>query len=375
MLETVSGFVAGGWRVVVTMPGDGPLTEQVVRRGGETVVCPTAVLRKSFLRGLGPFRLLGAVLRSLLPMLGLLRRVHPDVVWVNTITVPLWPLVGRLTGHRVVTHAHEAEDGVAPVLRRALALPLSLAQVVIVNSDATGRSLAADGIGLTRRIRRIYNGVDGPQDASGEPAPTPRPGAPLRLLYVGRLSERKGPDLLVDAAAVLVGRGLDVQLELVGSVFPGYEPYERSLHDAAERAGVAGRVQFTGFLPSVWPAYRRSDIAFVPSRVEPLGNTAVEAMLAGVPLVTTRVGGLIEVTGNGRYSALVAPDDVEALVGAVETMLLDWPATQARALDARRSALERFSVEGYRAEVLAVGEQQAHTHRGEPRTVETVTLR
>ena len=354
MLETVSGFVSAGWRVVVTIPGDGPLTEQLRERGAEIATCPTAVLRKSYLRGLGPLRLLWTTLRSLGPALALLRRVRPDIVWVNTITLPLWSLLARVTGRAVVTHAHEAEDGVAPLIRRALALPLSLARVVVVNSDATGRSLAADGVGLRPKLRRIYNGVDGPSPPGTIAAP-PRAGQRLRLLYVGRLSERKGPDLLIDMLADLVARGHDAQLELVGSVFAGYEPYERGLHEAAERAGLSERVIFTGFLPSVWAAYERSDVAFVPSRIEPLGNTAVEAMLAGVPLVTTRVQGLIEVADGGRYAQLVEPDDPAALADAVETMLADWPATRATAEAARLSALERFGLETYRTQVVDVG--------------------
>lgn len=355
MLETVSGFVAAGWRVVVTIPGDGPLTGQLRARGAETVTCPTPVLRKSYLRGLGPVRLLAAALRSVGPALALLRRVRPDLVWVNTITLPLWPLLGRVTGRPVVTHAHEAEDGVARVIRRGLALPLSLARVVVVNSDATGRSLAADGVGLGSKLRRIYNGVDGPP-AEPEIARPPRAGEPVRLLYVGRLSERKGPDLLIGMLATLTARGHDAQLELVGSVFAGYEPYERGLHEAARGAGISERVAFTGFLPEVWPAYGRSDLAFVPSRIEPLGNTAVEAMLAGVPLVTTRVQGLVEVADGGRFAALVEPDDPTALADAVEAMLADWPATRVTAEAARRSALERFGLDSYRAQVVDVGE-------------------
>src|SRR5207302_8998273 len=99
---------------------------------------------------------------------------------------------------------------------------------------------------------------------------------PSRIVLVGRLSARKGQDLAIDAIAQLVGEGYDVELELVGSTFRGYEWFERRIVEQTRRLGIQDRVTFSGYKSSTWDSFAAADIAIVPSRVEPFGNVAVE---------------------------------------------------------------------------------------------------
>ena len=144
----------------------------------------------------------------------------------------------------------------------------------------------------------VHNAVPGP----GEVVP-PRIAltAPTRLLYVGRLSHRKGVHVAVDALDALVREDRDVRLDVVGAVFPGNEAYLDELRAQVARCGLEDRVSFLGFKSSVWDDLARSDIAVITSLVdETFGNTAVEAALAARPAVVSKVGGLPEAVSSSQ---------------------------------------------------------------------------
>lgn len=347
MLESVDGLRAAGWRVVVTLPSTGPLVGELRGRGVEVAVVDVPVLRKSLLSPLGLVRFATETVRALPAMRRLLREQRPDVVYVNTVTIPVWLLPG-LGRRPVLAHVHEAEQDVPKLVRVVLAAPLLLASAVLVNSRASAGVLRSAVPALRRRTRVLYNGVPGPE----RPLPLrEQPTAPARLVQVGRWSPRKGTDIAVDAVAELRRRGRAVTLDLAGSVFPGYEWYEQELRDRVARHGLEDAVRFLGFVPSVWDAYREADVALVPSRVEPFGNTAVEGQLAGRPVVVSGVQGLVEIVDDGRTGLVVPPDDPEALADAVGTLLDDWGKAGELAATGRAEAVRRFGPDRYREEV------------------------
>ncbi|WP_246258192.1 glycosyltransferase family 4 protein [Amycolatopsis anabasis] len=353
-LESVTGLAEAGWRVVVTLPREGPLAAAVERAGARVVHCPVPVLRKEALRPAGFARLLATAGRAVLPMARLLRAERPDLVYVNTVTVPMWLPLARLFRRPVLAHVHEAEDTVAAPVRKGLAAPLLAANTIVVNSSATGRVLRDSLPRLEKRIRLVYNGVPGPAEPTG---PKAEPGTPLRILLIGRISPRKGTDVAVEALALLRAAGRAAVLDVVGSVFPGWEWFERDVRSAVRARGLDDVVRWHGFRSDVWSALGEADIAIVPSRTETLGNTAIEAQLAGVPLIVTDVQGLPETVEHGRWAPVVPAEDPRALAEAIRALAEDWPATAERARGARRRAAERFAPERYRREIVALAEE------------------
>jgi glycosyltransferase involved in cell wall biosynthesis len=352
-LESVIALKEAGWRVVVTLPRHGPLAGAVEQAGAQVRLCPAPVLRKAALRPAGLVRLLADTLKALAPAVRLLREHRPALVYVNTVTVPLWLPLARLSGCKVLAHVHEAEEAVPKPIRLALAAPLLAAHTVVVNSEATGAVLHEALPRLGRRTMLVYNGVPGPADIEPSPGAAERPAEPLRILLVGRVSARKGTDVAVEAIALLHRGGIKATLDVVGSVFPGYEWFEDRIRALIRAEGLGDSVRLSGFHREVWDAYRQADIALVPSIVEPFGNTSVEAQLAGVPVIVTDAQGLPETVEGGRYGTIVPAGDPAALAGAIRELAGNWPATRERADLARRDARVRFAVERYRQEIAA----------------------
>ncbi|GLZ04907.1 glycosyl transferase [Actinomadura sp. NBRC 104412] len=331
-------------RVVVTLPAEGPLSQALRDAGARIEILPVPVLRKAYMSPLGLLRLAFANLRALPKARRLLRRIGAEALYVNTITIPIWLAAAKLARVPALCHVHEAEDGVPRPVRAALSAPLRLARTVVVNSRASAAALGSAG----RRAQIVYNGVEEPPSVT---EPRAALTGPVRITLVGRLSPRKGSDIAIRAAGLLRERGYDATLTLVGSVFPGYEWFEKELRELAGDALEDGSVVLAGFRPQVWDLLAETDVAIVPSRVEPFGNVAVEAMLAGRPVVAADLQGLAEIVTDGENGVLVPADDPVALADGVARLLDDWDGALAMAKRARADATRRFGKDRYHREM------------------------
>ena len=328
VLESVTALVAAGWRVVVTVPGPGPLVAELERRGAEVELCPTPVLRKAALRPRGFATLLGELAAGTVGGLRLLRAVRPAAVYVNTLTIPWWLVLARATGRPVLGHVHEAEEWPNSLLRWALVTPQRLARTVIANSRYTRRVLAAVDPRVAARSVVVPNPVPGSEPVAAREDPT----GP-QLGYVGRLAPRKGVDVAIRAVGRLRDAGTAATLDVVGSVFPGYEWYEVELTGLVAELGLTGSVTFRGFRSDVADLMRQMDVVLVPSRLpESCGNVAIEAALAARPVVVSATGALPEVVTGLGAAVVVPPDDPGALADAVTGILAGWPGMRTAAL-------------------------------------------
>jgi glycosyltransferase involved in cell wall biosynthesis len=244
-----------------------------------------------------------------------------------------------------------------------MALCPALSDRVVANSRFTLEVLTEVAPRLRRRSTVVHNAVRGPSRVT---PPRAEPAGPLRLLYVGRLSPRKGPQVAVAALQELRARGVDAQLTVVGSVFEGYEWFETELHRTVAAAGLDDRVQFLGFRSDVWPHLADADVVLVPSvQEESFGNTAVEAVLAARPLVVSAHSGLREAAAGYTGAQAVDPGAPGEWADAVQRVLADWATfRQAAPVDAAE-ARRRHDPARYAAELVAAVRAVDGPRRGE----------
>ncbi|GGU06915.1 glycosyltransferase family 4 protein [Nocardioides albus] len=351
LVETVCGLRQAGQQVMVVVPEHGPLIPLLEAAGASVEVMAFPVLRKAYLSPAGLVRLAAALMVFWVRAARLWRRVRPGRMLVNTVTIPWWILVARAARVPVVCHVHEAEDDQPKPVRLALAAPLLLANRVVANSRASRDVLVRTLPVLGRRTNVVYNGVPGPESVTA--ARTRIPNAPLRLVLVGRLSPRKGTDVALEALAEVRRGGIDARLRVCGSVFAGYEWFEQELRDRADSADLAGSVDFLGYVEEPESELEQADVVLVPSRVEPFGNVAVEALLAERPLVASRVQGLAEIVRDGETGLLVTPGDAGDLAAAIRRLAADPTLAAELAAAGRKDAEERFGAQRYRDEIAA----------------------
>lgn len=182
--------------------------------------------------------------------------------------------------------------------------------VVVAVSSTLADELSAR---LGRAVGVIPDVVDGP------PRPSPRPasGGPLRLVAVGGLIPRKGPDLAVETVAELRRRGHDARLTWIGE-----GPMHEEVAALAARLGVVDAVELAGELTAdrVREALAASDLFLMPTGVETFGVSIAEALLSGRPVVVGAIGGQRDFVAEPD-GILVAERTASAYADAVERSL------------------------------------------------------
>lgn len=346
-LEAVAGAANSGAQVIAALPNTGPLVPLLREAGADVRITATPVLRKTLLnpRGLVDLAAVGA--RSAVSGWKLLQREHVDVVYVNTVTIPLWLILGRVCGKHVVAHVHEAESTASKPILQVLTAPLKLADTVLVNSEFARSVLATVSSQLAVRSVHLPNGI-----ACPEPAPQPpreNLDDAVRLAFLGRLSERKGVQVALDAFHILAERGQDVELKLLGDFVPGYDEFRSTILSKIEQSPYADKIHISGFVEPIWDALADADIVMTPSVVdEPFGNTAVEGVLACRPVVVSDAAGLAE--SADIYDSLVAcePGSANAVADGVAKIVREWTAFRARAVENQALARRSHATESYR---------------------------
>jgi glycosyltransferase involved in cell wall biosynthesis len=171
------------------------------------------------------------------------------------------------------------------------------------------------------------------------------------ILFLGRLSRKKSPDLLLRSFAMLPATlGGSSRLAFVGPDERGMKTW---LVQRAEELGVASRVRFCGPLyeRAKWAAYRDADVFVLPSQNENFGNAAAEAAAAGTPVIVTEQCGIAPLLAG--VAGLVVPHDAEAIAHAIERLLVE-SGLRARLAAGSREVASRLGWEEPAAEMEAL---------------------
>jgi glycosyltransferase involved in cell wall biosynthesis len=244
-------------------------------------------------------------------LVSLLHRECPDVVNLHFVGAPaLFLLLAHwLTQFRLVVSMHGDDvEGLSRrgwLDRRVFRSLMRCADVV----TACSRFLLAEAhefeSSIAEKGRVVHNGLEPLTESK-------RNNRSTGIVAVGRMFPKKGFDVLLHAQAKSKSK---LHLSLIGD-----GPEREALRRLARSLGLNGEVCFRGQQDHarVLREMAAADLVVIPSRQEPFGMVALEAMALGKPVVASRVGGLPEVL-DGADALLVEPDEPAELAAAIET--------------------------------------------------------
>ncbi|WP_019202818.1 glycosyltransferase [Tsukamurella sp. 1534] len=321
----------------------GPLVDVLQAQDVPVTVLPSVARRVG--RGSGPLALVrGAVgmIRDGLRVAAVLRAHDAGVVVAqSTKTLLIGAVAARRAGVPLVWQVH---DRISGEYFGPLRFPLRLlgrlaADGFLANSRGTLGTLRTRGTPAAV----CPPGVD---LAAVPPAAPQRPPAEARIAMVGRLTEWKGQDLVLEALAAM---RTTPTVRFVGGVFFGEEQFAARVRTQAAYLGVVDRVTFTGHVEDPAAEIADADIVVHYSRLtEPFGQVVAEAMAAGRAVVAAKAGGPAEMIVDGHDGVLVRPGRPAELAAALDALIADpvrrarlgaAARERARDLDLRTSAL------------------------------------
>jgi glycosyltransferase involved in cell wall biosynthesis len=308
-----------------------------------------------------------------------LRRAPVDVVHVMNY----WGWSQRLRGQRLVLEMQS--EWLSQMNREAVAAQLRAVHAVVAVSGHVERLFRAAFPEYRGVVCVVPNGVDTDQFCPArQPARDPDC---QRLLYVGRVSPEKGVHTLLEAFKIVAARFPQARLDIVGGrgAMPmrllvglsddplvsalarfyapdGSSDYPERLDAMVREAGLSDRVTFHSYLPhkELIAYYQRADLVVNPSLSETFGISIAEAMACGVPVVGTRVGGMLDTIVDDVGRAVPA-EDPASLAHAMCEILDNREMAQSMGQAGRLRAVTQFTWKARASKLLDVYRRVCNT--------------
>lgn len=180
---------------------------------------------------------------------------------------------------------------------------------------------------------------------------------PVRILFIGQPRPGKGLIYLVEALSKLK-TSRQVQLAIVGHVRK-YLAGKARIEKRTDELGLGDKVSWEGYaklLSDLFGQMRRSDIFVLPTLSEGAPQVLVEARAFGLPVITTRVGGIPSLVEDGKDGILVAPRDSQALAVAIDKVIED-NRFRKKLISNGYTTAKKFTVEKFAAQVIEIADR------------------
>jgi glycosyltransferase involved in cell wall biosynthesis len=329
LLQLVSGLDRNRFRATVIVPYSGPLVARLRSIGAEVIVYKDLpVLRRQYLNLRGLLQLSISSIRSARWLIGFIHRRNIAVVQSNTLAVLIsGGLAAWLARRPHVWHVHEILTHPRIVALALATLSSALSTLVVANSQATAVHYRRTRIVGSTAIKVVPNGVDESRVSFGSGAALRRDvgagSTDVVFTLIGRINRLKGHSIFLDAAERFITQCTDnARFLIVGDSFAGQEHFSDAVDRRIEASSnLRGRALRLPHVADVAEVYAASDAIVVPS-VEPesFGLVAVEAMVAGLPVIASRIGALPEVVDEQRTGILVEPGSTASLLAAMKEL-------------------------------------------------------
>jgi glycosyltransferase involved in cell wall biosynthesis len=353
LLEAALALKNEGCKVFTILPSSGPLEDRLKELGVETSVCQYkwwAGRRSSFKR---LRKNLGNLLSALV-MDRQIKRWDCDVVITNTMVIPSGALAAWLLRKPHIWYIHEFGDLDHGLifhlgLKTTAWLIWKLSDCVIFNSQATYEHFR--GRMPENRMRSVYCAAHVPARLDPSHNAVFSAGQSLTCLILGAVTEGKGQEDAIRAVGELASKGYSCELVIAGL---GIKKYHLFLESLVKEYNISDRVRFLGFVDPAFPVIQQSDVLLMCSRCEAFGCVTVEAMKLGKPVIGTASGGTKELIVEGFNGFLYPVGDYRALAGKIQFFIERKEKLLEMGENARKWANERFNLERYGKDLMAV---------------------
>ncbi len=281
----------------------------------------------------------------------IIRREDIEVIHAHS-RVPAWVafMASRRSGAAFITTAHGYYS------RHIFSYMMGAGKFTIVPSSVIGKHMMEKFGVPFENIRLIPSSIDLEKYEFRQPPDKSR--TDFIIGVVGRLAPIKGQLFFLKAMAKVARSMPFVKAWIVGGVSPGKDNYLEELQVWARRLGLSHCVQFLGNRRDIPQVLSKLDLLVMPSVTqEAFGRVIVEAQACGVPVIASKVGGVVEIIDDDSSGLLVSAKDYDELAAAILKVLKNSNLACRFAQEGRKKVEEKFSLEKTAGKVLDVYRQ------------------
>ena len=289
-----------------------------------------------------------ADLKAFIQLINLIKEFKPDVIHTHTAKAGV---LGRLAsilagkgatrvhtfhGHLLHGYFSPAKTQLVTAIEKALA---SATSTLIAIGNKVREDLLAAGIGKPSKFKVIFPGLPTPKNFNKSQARAALNLDPSQIYctFVGRLTQIKRPDRVLDVAAELKNRGSNVHFLVAGEGELFQKCKERALKDSLP-------ITFLGWRNDIDQILAASDVAILTSDNEGIPLTLIQAAFAGLPIVSTNVGSISDIVID-QSTGYLTELNATAIADSLDKLIRDEKLREMMGASGKARALELFTLE------------------------------
>lgn len=328
ILELINNFPKN-YSPIVVLHEDGPLKLILEKNGIQVIKTSVIKVKRGILKPSFFLKLPFEIIRSFVTIQKELKGKKIDLIHSNATSVFIGAFYSFFFRIPHLWHVHEIIEKPRKVSLIYPKIVDFFSDTVVFNSTATSTHFISILPKIEKKSVIIHNGQERKLEKISlneilkiRTSFTTNLKNKIMIGLIGRISEIKGQDLLIDAYILLLKKYSNIHLVFIGSAVRGKEDYLDKILKKIKKNSIEDKISFVDFQENIWPYYDALDIIIVPStEKESFGLVATEAMLSKKPVIAANHGGLIEIVKSEETGLLFKANDSIDLADKIDFLL------------------------------------------------------
>tara|TARA_B100000963_G_scaffold358793_1_gene384319 strand:- start:6854 stop:7972 length:1119 start_codon:yes stop_codon:yes gene_type:complete len=336
-----------GYETHIILPFKGPLDDLIDTNSCKLQHYNLGVLRKKYFNIVGLINRAYKNLKSICFLSNYIKKNDICTVYTNTSTIISGGLAAKINNISSFVHIHEIPTNkLYFLISKKLINIISNKIIVVSNAVKIYWNFRCDS-----KVNLIFNGFD----VSSNKKETKKLKKDFVFTNIARLIPYKGHLYLLSIAKKLIEYNPNFIFNIIGDTFNGYKNYELSLKNYLVKNGLENNIFFLGFKNDVFTYLSKSDF-FIHSAVEPdpFPTVIIESIISSVPVISTNLGGAVEILDKGKGGLLIPVNDVEKSVSLILNFLEKEKEILQKKSYAEQYLKKNFSKNQFRHNILSL---------------------
>ncbi len=302
LIQVINQLNKNGYETHVFLPYKGPLDHFFDDKKIKTKHINFGVLRRKYFSPIGLLNRLYKIFISTFKIIRYVKQNNIEIIYTNTSIVLASGISAFLCKVPNYVHIHEIPNN--KFYSRIIGFFISRfsSKIIVVSKSVKSHWSKY----INKPLTLIYNGIPKTKIQNIVKSPSKK----IRFLTIARLLPYKGHKYIIEIANYFKKKNINSEFIFLGDTFKGYEYYENELKQMSKDLGIEKNISLKGFDPSISKYLNQSDFllhgAIDP---DPLPTVIFEAIQHELPVISTCIGGSVEILDNGNGGLLIPFDD------------------------------------------------------------------
>ena len=345
LLQVINQLKKNGYEIHVCLPYKGSLDQLIDNKNIKTIHFNFGVLRRKYFNILGLINRVFLIFNSIYKINRYVKGNNIDLIYTNTSIILSSGISAYMCKVPNYIHIHEIPNNKFYTKIMGLMISRFSSKIIVVSKSVKNHWSKY----ITKPMTLIYNGIPNIQVQNITKSYTKK----IKFLTIARLLPYKGHKYILNIAKSLIKKNLNYEFIFLGDTFKGYEYYQDELKLLSKDLGIEKNISFKGFDSNISKYIFQSNFLLHGAvSPDPFPTVVFEAIQHQLPVISTCIGGPIEILDNGKGGLLIPVDDAKKASEEITKYISNKKLVEKKKNYSTDFILKNFSEENFNKNIL-----------------------